>query len=106
MLLLRVKNPIFEQVPITNLKTNIDYSKLIKKDFINLISHWESMIVRSNKIYADIVIKALEMSLKGDDFGAVNLMREHGLPNKVIARVLHNKDQMRSSDIKMIRVNH
>lgn len=56
------------------------------------------MIIRSNKVLEKSVIKGLELSLHGDYFGAVILMKNQGVPNKVIARVLYER-QRRSSDL-------
>lgn len=56
------------------------------------------MIIRSNKVLEKSVIKGLELSLNGDYFGAVILMKNQGVPNKVIARVLYER-QRRSSDL-------
>lgn len=56
------------------------------------------MTPRSNKVFETTVIKALELSLDGDDFGAVSMMKEQGIHVRVIARVLSYKNQIRSTD--------
>ena len=61
------------------------------------------MKTRSNKHLEDIVIKGLELSLKGDNFSAVFLMKNGGVPNHVIARVLFQQEQIRSSDSLMVK---
>lgn len=47
----------------------------------------------------EIVNKGLELSLEGDYFSAVILMKNQGVPNKVIARVLYQQNERRSSDL-------
>lgn len=60
------------------------------------------MILRSNKVFEETVAKALELSFEGDDFGAVAIMKERGIPVKVIARVLYDEHQIRSTDLPFI----
>lgn len=60
------------------------------------------MIIRSNKVFEEAVVKGLQLSLKGDYFGAVSLMERTGISNKVIARVLFQKHQIRSNDSALI----
>jgi hypothetical protein len=63
-----------------------------------------SMIIRSNRVLEKSVIKGLELSLDGDYFGAVILMKNQGVPNKVIARVLCQQHQRRGSDLSPVNL--
>lgn len=60
------------------------------------------MIHRSNKVFEKTVIKALELSIEGDYFGAVAVMKEQGIPVKVIARVLYQAHLIRNTDLSDI----
>lgn len=64
------------------------------------------MIIRSNKVFEETVIKGLKLSSKGDCFSAVSFMKEQGIPNKVIARVLFQQHQTRSTDLPLIEQSH
>lgn len=61
------------------------------------------MITRSNKLFEEIVAKGLELSKQGDYFAAVSLMKEQGIPSKVIARVLCQQHLSRSSDLTEVQ---
>lgn len=60
------------------------------------------MILRTNKVFEETVAKALELSLEGDDFGAVSIMKGQGISVKVIARVLYDEHHIRSTDLSLI----
>ena len=58
---------------------------------------------RSNKLLEEAVVKGLELSANGDDFSAVSLMKNRGVPHSVIARVLYQQDKIRSCDLLVIQ---
>ena len=58
---------------------------------------------RTNKLLESAVIKGLELSVKGDNFSAMSFMKDQGVPNSVIARVLYQHDQIRSCDLSVIQ---
>lgn len=60
------------------------------------------MMPRFNKVLEETVAKALVLSHEGDDFAAVAMMKNQGVPVKVIARVLYNEHQIRSTDLSLI----
>lgn len=74
----------------------------MKSKIITFNSLVANMIIRSNKAFEETVVKGLQLSSKGDYFGAVSLMKEHGISNKVIARVLFQQHQIRSNDSALI----
>lgn len=49
------------------------------------------------------VAKALELSFEGEYFEALIVMKNQGIPNKVIARVLYQQHQIKSTDMSMIK---
>ena len=59
---------------------------------------------RTNKVLEGAVTKGIEFSLRGDDFRAVSLMINQGVPNSVIARVLYQQDRIRSCDLSVIQL--
>lgn len=70
--------------------------------FINSIYRGILMKIRLNKKVEEYVANGLELSLKGDNFSALSFMKNHGVPNEVIACVLYQQDQVRSSDLSII----
>ncbi len=60
------------------------------------------MLNRFDKVFEERVTKALKLSLNGDYFGAVMLMKEQGISNNVIALALYQQHQTKSSDLFLI----
>ncbi|PPC93321.1 MAG: hypothetical protein CTY33_08325 [Methylotenera sp.] len=58
------------------------------------------MIIRSNKALEETVTTGLQLFKKGECFDAVILMKNHGLPNSVIARVLYEQNRIRNTDFQ------
>lgn len=58
---------------------------------------------RMNKTLQDVVTKGIEISINEDEFRAVSLMANQGVPNSVIARVLYQHDRIRSCDLSVIQ---
>lgn len=59
------------------------------------------MINRSNKALEETVTTGLQLFQKGECFDAVILMKNHGVPNSVIARVLFENHRFRSTDLSL-----
>lgn len=53
---------------------------------------------RSNSDMESIVRKGIELFFKEDQSNAVSYLRENGVPNGIIARVLYEPDQVRKGD--------
>jgi len=59
---------------------------------------------RTNKSLEGVVTRGIELSLRGDEFRAVSLMINQGIPNSVIARVLYQQDRIRCCDLSIIQM--
>lgn len=63
---------------------------------------------RSNVDMKKIVRKGIELFLKEDESNAIRYLRENGVSNRIIARVLYEPDRVRNGDIiyrKHFRIN-
>ena len=60
------------------------------------------MISRLNKVFEETVANALKLLGEGDDFGAVAIMKDQGIPVKLIAMVLNNEHQIRSNELSLM----
>lgn len=57
------------------------------------------MHTRSNTDMAGLVRKGIEIFLKEGQSNAVSYLKENGVSNRVIARVIYERDQVRKGDI-------
>ena len=66
--------------------------------------NWELiMIPRLSIVFEETVSKALKLLVEGDDFGAVAIMKDQGIPVKLIAMVLNNEHQIRSNELYLVK---
>ena len=63
------------------------------------------MISCLNKVFEETVANALKLLGEGDDFGAVAIMKDQGIPVKLIAMVLNNEHQIRSNELYLMEQN-